>query len=120
MLAAAALWPMTASASPKTYECQKPLITGVEVYTLRHMSADRACPVALALFAWENASAVHANKLYGCHFPKPGSGGYPYLRLHRFDRWTLSLSGRPYGAFVMSRGERSFRVTGTDFPLNCS
>jgi hypothetical protein len=111
---------MTASAAATTYEGQKPVITGVEVYTLRHVSPARACPVALDLFAWENASAVHANKLYGCHFPTPNGGGYPYLRLHRFDGWALSLSGRAYGAFVMSRGERSFRVTGTDFPLNCS
>lgn len=31
---------------------------------------------------------------------------------------TLSLFGRPYGEFVMSRGQSGFRVTGTDSPPN--
>lgn len=120
LAALAAAWPAAASASPRSYECQKPVVTGVEVYALHDVTPARACPVALALFAWEDGNAAHTSELYGCHYPTPGSGGYPYLRLHRFAGWTLSLHGRPYGAFAMSRGASSFRVTGTDFPLNCT
>jgi hypothetical protein len=105
---------------PKTYECQKPVRTGVEVYGLRNISVTHACPPALALFAWENSSAAHAKNLYGCHYPKPNTAGYPYLKLHSFRGWKLSLLGRPYGLFTMSRGNRSFHVGGTDFPLNCT
>ena len=118
MLSVPAL-PGAASAEPKLHECQKPVRTGVEVYALRGVSRVRACRLALALFAWEN-SDDHAVILYGCHYPHPNTAGYPYLRLHRFHGWRLSLRGRPYGAFTMSNGRRSFEVTGTDFPLNCT
>jgi hypothetical protein len=110
----------TASASAKTYECQKPVRTGVEVYGLRNISPARACPPALALFTWENDRESHARALYGCHYPSPNTAGYPYLKLHHFRGWRLSLVGRPYGSFTMSRGSSSFHVGGTDFPLNCS
>jgi hypothetical protein len=114
------VWPATALASPKTFQCQKPVLTGVEVYGLHNISPARACPPALALFAWENASGAHANALYGCHRPMPESAGFPYLRLHRFRGWKLSLAGRPLRSFTMSRSGSSFHVGGTDFPLNCS
>jgi hypothetical protein len=116
----AAIWPVGASASPKAYECQKPVRTGVEVYGLHSIAPGRACPPALALFAWENSSETHAKALYGCHYPMPETAGYPYLKLHHFHGWRLSLVGRPYGSFTMSRGGSSFHVGGTDFPLNCS
>jgi hypothetical protein len=115
-----AIWSAGASGSVKTYECQKPVRTGVEVYGLRNISSARACPPALALFAWENSSEAHAKALYGCHFPMPNAAGYPYLKLHHFRGWRLSLVGRPYGSFTMSRGSSSFHVGGTDFPLNCT
>src|SRR3954453_536518 len=111
--------PAAAPAGPRQYECQKPVRTGVEVYSLRGISRARACGLALELFSWENADH-HAAMLYGCHRPHPDSGGYPYLKLHSFHGWRLSLRGRPYGAFTMSRGASAFEVTGTDFPLNCS
>lgn len=101
----------------RTYECQHPVMTGVEVYGLRHVSRARACRVALALFAWETPQ--HARRLYGCRPPSPAPG-YPYLKLRRFDGWRLSLHGRPYGELMMSRGSSSFLVSGTDFPLNCT
>ena len=75
--------------------------------------------MALELFAWETTGR-HEATLYGCHRPNRNSAGYPYLKLHSFRGWRLSLRGRPYGAFTMSRGASSFEVTGTDFPLNCS
>jgi hypothetical protein len=108
-----------ALAAPALHECQKPVVTGVEVYELRNVTRTRACNVALALFAWENAGH-HWSVLYGCHRPQPDAVGYPYLRLRRFHGWRLSLRGRPYGEFKMSRGASSFFVTGTDFPLNCT
>lgn len=114
------LLPAGASASARMYECQKPVRTGVEVYGLRNISSARACVPALALFAWENASPAHATTLYGCHRPKPEAAGYPYLKLHSFHGWRLSIAGKPFGDFTMSRGSSSFHVGGTDFPLNCT
>jgi hypothetical protein len=111
--------PVTASAS-KTYECQKPVMTGVEVSALHDISQSSACPPALALYAWENAKPAHATELYGCHRKAPDQAGYPYLKLHSFRGFKLSLVGKPYGTFTMSRGASSFHVGGTDFPLNCS
>ena len=120
VVAPAALAPAAAAATPRFHECQKPLRTGVEVYGLHNVSVARACPVALALYAWENSAGSHAEALYGCHRPMPEAGGYPYLRLRSFHGWRLSLQGRPYGVFTMTRGNSSFHVGGTDFPLNCS
>lgn len=93
-----------------TVECQHPVMTGVEVFKLHDIGARRACPVALALFHWENSDG-HGSQLYGCH-----SVAHPFLRLHEWDGWRLSLT--PY--FQMSRAGSSFSVAGTDFPLNCS
>jgi hypothetical protein len=101
------------------HECQRPLRTGVEVYDLHELSPAGACPVALALFGWESASSAHQRALYGCTRPKPEDAGYPFLRLHGFRGWRLELAG-PDKRFTMVRGERSFAVTGTDFPLNCT
>ncbi len=114
------LWaPSAALAAPRLHECQKPLRTGVEVYKLHDISAAQACPVAMKLFAWEASSPARSRALFGCSRPKPEAGGYPYLRLHRFRGYSISLSG-PEKAFTMSRGRSSFELTGTDFPLNCT
>jgi hypothetical protein len=114
---ALALLPAAAVAAPKTYECQKPVRTGVEVFALHDISTARACPPALELFAWENARPSHAQALYGCRRPKPDEAGFPYLRLHEFRGWKLSIRNEE---FTMSRGKSSFHVGGTDFPLNCT
>jgi hypothetical protein len=119
-LATAVLLPAGAWATPKVYQCQKPVRTGVEVGRLHNITPARACPVALALFAWETHSAAHQKALYGCRRPQRDGAGYPYLKLHRWRGWRLSLVGKPYGVFTMSRGKSSFGVGGTDFPLNCS
>jgi hypothetical protein len=119
-LATSALLSPGAWATPKIYQCQKPVMTGVEVFGLRRITPARACPVALALFAWETRSPAHAKALYGCRRLRRNGAGYPYLKLHRFRGWRLSLVGRPYATFTMSRGKASFHVGGTDFPLNCS
>ncbi len=96
-----------------TIECQQPLVTGVEVYELRHISIGRACPVALALYRWE-VDGRHRLSLYRCHElgqPRP----HPHLRLQAFRGWRLSLTPN----FVMSRHGASFAVVGTGFPLDC-
>jgi hypothetical protein len=120
VVAGLVLWPAGAQASTQTHECQHPVMTGVEVYHLEGIRTAAACPVALALFSWETSSAAHQNSLYGCHRSSPDAAGYPYLKLHAFRGWKLSLVGKPYGEFTMSRYGRSFRVIGTDFPLNCT
>lgn len=111
--------PAGALAAPHYHECQKPVRTGVEVYKLHNITAAGACPVALALFAWEYSSTARTEALYGCARPKPEAPGYPYLRLHRFRGYEISLTGR-FKEFTMSRGRSSFELSGTDFPLNCT
>lgn len=91
-------------------ECQHPVGTGVEVYKLHHITSHGACPVALALYHWET-TGNRESVLYGCH-----GIGHPYLRLHVFHGWQLSLTPD----FVMSRHGASFAVGGTDFPINCT
>jgi len=109
-----------ALASPplKLTECQKPLVTGEEVYNLKAVSAAKACPVVLALGHWEYEPGhlvQHITELYGCRGPGKHD---PVLKLRSFDGWRLSLTKA--GDFQMSRAGSSFDVTGTDFPLNCS
>lgn len=94
----------------KTVECQHPVMTGVEIFKLHNITSRSACPVALALFSWDDTHN-HERALYGCH-----RIGHPYLRLHSFHGWHLALTPD----FVMSRGGQSFAVGGTDFPINCT
>ena len=104
-----------AHALPKLIECQRPVRTGEEIYGLRHVSAATACPVVRDLGHWEYTPISHVKVLYGC----TGAGGHtPVLRLRHFEGWRLSITSG--GDFRMSRGRRSFAVTGTDFPLNCT
>lgn len=113
-LAAAAAVSLSASApagAAAYTECQHPVGTGVEVSHLSHISSAASCPVALALYRWEN-SDNHGTELYRC------AGFKPVLKLHSFDGWTLSIARSGY--FEMSRGHRSFAVGGTDFPLACN
>ncbi len=93
-----------------TIECQHPAMTGVEIYKLHDVSSRVACSLALALFRWDDTES-HETALYGCHGML-----HPYLRLHHFHGWHLSLTPD----FVMSRRDATFAVTGTDFPINCT
>ena len=53
-------------------------------------------------------------KLYACK----GPGNHtPVLRMHEFEGWRLKIQNY---AFIMYKPSESFRVTGTDFPVNCS
>jgi hypothetical protein len=117
--AAAAAGPAAAPAANPYHECQKPVVTGVEIWGLHDVGTARACRVALSFYRWENASATRTNELYGCRRPTPSEGGTPYLKLRSWRGWTLSIVGR-YEQFTMSRGRSSFHLGGTDFPLNCS
>ncbi|HUB75721.1 MAG TPA: hypothetical protein VL977_01630 [Solirubrobacteraceae bacterium] len=91
-------------------ECQHPVITGVEVSRLSHVTSATACPVALSLWRWENKPG-NAAKLYKC------TTTTPVLELKRFDGWSLSV-GR--AGFKMARSASSFYVSGTDFPIACN
>ena len=102
------------AATTKYIECQHPVVTGVEVSHLRHVSTRTACPVALALFRWENKDD-HIRKLYVCKGKPPGR---PVLKTHSFEGWALSIAKS--GFFEMSRGRGSFAVSGTDFPVICN
>jgi len=115
-LAAAAVVLLTTSApapAAKYIECQHPVVTGVEISHLRQVSSATACPVALALYRWENKDNDMPT-LYRCAGKPPGTA---VLKLHTFDRWALSIAKSGY--FEMSRGKSSFYVSGTDFPLAC-
>ncbi|MGA2469257.1 MAG: hypothetical protein ABSG64_01035 [Solirubrobacteraceae bacterium] len=101
-----------AQADTKYTECQHPVVTGVEVSNLRHVSTATACPVALSLYSWENKDA-NGTKLYKCTSSPPGV----VLKLHKFDGWKLSITK---SGFEMSRGQSSFYVSGTDFPIACN
>ena len=54
-------------------------------------------------------------RLYTC---TGGPTSAPVLRKHTFEGWALHLTRA--GDFQMSRGNRSFYVSGTDFPLACN
>jgi hypothetical protein len=105
-----ALAPTSAHAA-RYVECQKPVVTGVEVSQLHHVTSHTACPVALNLFRWEQRDG-NERRLFRCN------GFKPVLKKHEFDGWHLRIQ-HTYG-FTMYRGSRSFVVGGTDFPLNCS
>jgi hypothetical protein len=102
-----------AQAEPKLIECQQPARTGEEIYALHGVTRATACPVVRALARWEYHPASHITELYTCVGPGHHT---PKLVRHRFDGWRLSIAD----GFVMSKGGASFKVTGTDFPLNCS
>ena len=113
---AAIVWLAASAPAPAAtnyVECQHPVVTGVEVSHLRDVSASTACPVALALFRWENKDD-HIRELYVCKGKSPGK---PVLRRHSFEGWALSIARS--GFFEMSRGRSSFAVSGTDFPVIC-
>lgn len=116
LLTAAVVALSTSAPAPaaKDIECQHPVVTGVEISYLRHVSRATACPVALALYRWENKGNNGA-KLYKCAGKPPGKA---MLKLHTFDGWALSIAKSGY--FEMSRGQSSFSVSGTDFPLACN
>ena len=89
-------------------------MTSVEVSHLSHVGSSTACSAALSLYRWENqgrrrAPAVHVHGRAG----ERAGAAETHL-----DGWTLHVTRA--GDFEMSRGNRSFYVSGTDFPLACN
>jgi len=109
--------PTHALAAPRIYECQHPTVTGQGAYDLVHVSVAQACRVvrALARFIHNGAEGW---RLYRCVGRSSTETGRPVLVIKRFDGWSLQIVHT--FQFVMSRGESSFSVVGTDFPLNCT
>ena len=113
--AAAGALAMSVPASAAKYtECQHPVVTGVEVSRLRDVSTATACSAALSLYRWDNEDG-HIRRLYTC---TGGPASSPVLTLRTLHGWALHVTKA--GDFEMSRGRRSFYVSGTDFPLACN
>ena len=120
LTAAAALalaLPASSLAAPKLYECQHPTSTGQEAYQLVNVSPATACAAVRQLAAFVDNGAK-GYKLYRCAGRTATNPGRPVLLISRLGVWKLHVAHR-YG-LVMSRGDSSFAVTGTDFPLNCT
>jgi hypothetical protein len=122
-LAAAALLAMVAlagspasAAKPKVYECQHPLVTGQEAVNPKGISPQEACKVVRSLGKFL-AKVPNLRKLYQCRGETRQHPGYPVLLMHEFEGWKLKLVNY---AFIMYKPGQSFRVTGTDFPVNCA
>lgn len=115
-LAALAGSPAHAAGKPKSYECQHPLTTGQEAVNPKGISPKEACKVVRALGRFLGKPG-NIEKLYECAGATPRKPGRPVLLMDEFEGWKLSLKGY---AFVMHKPGQSFRVTGTDFPINCS
>jgi hypothetical protein len=105
-----------ATAKPVSHECQHPLVTGEEAVNVKGVSVPVACKVVRALGTYLSKPA-NIRKLYECAGATPKMPGRPVLLMHEFQGWKLKLVG--YN-FVMYKAGASFRVTGTDFPVNCS
>ncbi|MGV1048737.1 MAG: hypothetical protein ACOYD4_09475 [Solirubrobacterales bacterium] len=108
--------PASAAAKPKSYECQHPLVTGQEAVNPKGISPKEACKVVRSLGKFLSKPA-NIEKLYECAGATPKKPGRPVLLMDEFEGWKLKLNG--YN-FVMHKPGASFRVTGQDFPVNCS
>jgi hypothetical protein len=115
--AALAIAAAPAAALPKLYECQHPTVTGQDAYELVNLTPASACVVVRKLAVFVDGGAK-GYKLYRCAGRNASNPGHPVLVISRFDGWNLRVESRD--GLVMSRGNRSFAVTGTDFPLNCT
>jgi hypothetical protein len=101
------------AAKPKSYECQHPLVTGQEAVNPKGVTPQEACNVVRSLGKFLG-KVPNIKKLYKC----TGPGGHtPVLLMDEFEGWKLKLQNY---AFIMYKPGASFRVTGTDFPVNCS
>jgi hypothetical protein len=101
------------AAKPKSYECQHPLVTGQEAVNPKGVTPKEACVVVRSLGKFLSKPA-NIRKLYVCK----GPGNHtPVLKMDEFEGWKLKLQNY---AFIMHKPGASFRVTGTDFPVNCS
>lgn len=109
--------PASAAAKPKVYECQHPVITGQEAVNPKGISPKAACKVVRSLGKFLSKTA-NIEKLYECKGATSRKPGRPVLLMDEFEGWKLKLI-KGYN-FVMYKPGASFRVTGQDFPVNCS
>ncbi len=104
------------AAKPKVYECQHPVVTGEEAVNPKGVSPKEACKVVRSLGKFLSKPA-NMRKLYECKGETKSHPGRPVLLMDEFEGWKLKLQNY---AFIMYKPGASFRVTGTDFPVNCS
>jgi hypothetical protein len=104
------------AAKPKSYECQHPVITGEEVVNPKGVTPKEACKVVRSLGKFLSKPA-NIRKLYECKGETKNHPGRPVLLMDEFEGWKLKLQNY---AFIMHKPGAHFRVTGTDFPVNCS
>ena len=105
------------AAKPKSYECQHPLVTGQEAVNPKGISPKEACVVVRALGKYLSTDK-HIEALYECKGATPKKPGRPVLLQTEFEGWHLKLV-KGYN-FYMTMPGKSFKVTGQDFPVNCS
>ena len=105
------------AAKPKSYECQHPLVTGQEAVNPKGISPKEACVVVRALGKYLSTDK-NIEALYECKGATPKKPGTPVLLQTEFEGWHLKLVNG-YNFFMTMPG-KSFRVTGQDFPVNCS
>jgi len=105
-----------AAAGPKYYECQHPLTTGEEAVNPKGISPKEACKVVRSLGSFLGKPG-NIEKLYECRGATARKPGRPVLLMNEFEGWKLKLANYD---FIMYKPGASFRVTGTDFPVNCS
>jgi hypothetical protein len=117
LLCIAALAGSASASKPKSYECQHPLVTGQEAVNPKGISPKQACKVVRALGKFLSTNA-NIEKLYECAGATRNKPGRPVLLMHEFQGWKLTLH-KQYD-FIMHKPGASFRVTGQDFPVNCS
>ena len=105
------------AAKPKSYECQHPLVTGQEAVNPKGISPKEACAVVRALGKYLSTDK-NIETLYECKGATPKRPGKPVLLQTEFEGWHLKLI-KGYN-FYMTMPGKSFKVTGQDFPVNCS
>jgi hypothetical protein len=105
------------AAKPKSYECQHPLVTGQEAVNPKGISPKKACVVVRSLGRYLS-SVKNIEALYECKGANPQKPGTPVLLQTEFEGWHLKLV-KGYN-FYMTMPGKSFKVTGQDFPVNCS
>lgn len=106
-----------AASKPVVHECQHPVITGQEAVNVKGISVKEACKVVRSLGKFLSKTA-NIEKLYECKGATARKPGRPVLLMDEFEDWKLKLV-KTYN-FVMHKPGASFRVTGQDFPVNCS
>ena len=100
--------PTVAGAASRSFQCQHPVTTGVEVSELHDVSSATACKVALNLYRYGTSD----HEIADCT-----ASNQPYWTIRSFEGWRTVLT-RASG-FGLRRGRALFFLGGTDFPAPC-